>query len=325
MNNPMKKYYQKKTYKEIRLLQLEEKDEHLFLSFESFLMELGRVEHRQNTEQKQGNLSGFLSQLKKYQFEEISEEEFKKNQETAAQELMNKYEEKSTDTYQIVTWEVIKEQFAPQFQHSPEEYLANKKLRNFCLYPQSTIIEGDFLLRFDSLAPSVQTTQRNIVIAGNLTITGNLDASNIVNTLPQYLFITGDLKAQNIILSGWAQVCVLGNVTVENLIFGYYGESGGAFKVLGKVDAPKILNGWMYRFDFQEVKGQKFSFDMDDSEDSESTYIPENIEANNWESVKNQLPLTENAYYYEESSQEYNFIFEQAVKLLQSGETIFKD
>ena len=134
---------------------------------------------------------------------------------TAKEVLLLKATEPNGKDYTIVPWETIAQQFAPPFLNDVTEYLTTPALRQFCLYPGNTVIDGDLVIDFSELGTTAQTAGRNIIVNGNLTIKGNFDGGHGIESLPQFIYITGDLHADNLLLSGWLDMIVAGRSSVQ--------------------------------------------------------------------------------------------------------------
>ncbi len=57
---------------------------------------------------------------------------------------------------------------------------------------------SDLLIKFDSLAPTVQSANRNLIFNQGLEIDGNFDAGESSTELPQLVIVKGDLHVKNL-------------------------------------------------------------------------------------------------------------------------------
>lgn len=315
------KYFILQTTSEIRLVTASDTiDGKLNLRMKGFRVTSGILE----TWEKDEKMSvSFLDRLLKHGYVSITEPEHSEYLETAATLLSHQGKEQVGETYQILPWETVEQQFSPGFVNDVNEYLQYPELRNFCVYPGDTVIDGDLIIDYSELASTAQTKTRNIIVNGSLTIKGNFDAGRDIEALPQFVYVTGDLYADNLILSGWLDFVVAGNATVNDTVFGYFGEPGGRLLVKGNLTTSYLLNGFMYHI---EVKGATnglcCSFDPIDSvKGFEAQQIKESFGG---EDELANSPLVSSVIPYDKDMKEHLFSFESACALLRKGEPIFK-
>lgn len=315
------KYFILQTPDEIRLVTATDAIEgKLNLEMKGFRVTSGILETWEKDEK--ASLS-FLDRLLKHGYVAITESEYLEYLKTAAILPANQGEEPKGERYDIVPWETVETQFSPGFLNDVNEYLQQPELRNFCRYSGDTIIDGDLMIDYSELSATAQTSSRNIIVNGNLTIEGNFDAGRDIEALPQFVYIAGDLYADNLILSGWLDVVVAGNATVNNTVFAYFGEPGGRLQVKGNLTTRYLLNGFMYLI---QVKGTTngicYSFDPIDSvEGFEAEKIKDSFEG---EDELAESPLTTSVIPYDKDMKEYGFNFEVACAMLRKGAAIFK-
>ena len=289
----------------------------------SFRMEMGKVITSQNSKTLVGTVTGFIKNRLKHA-KEVSAAEFELALSTTAKTLMAKHQESDTDKdYQLISWQDVKNRFQPEFL-DVELNLPSKFLRQFCLYKGDATFDSDLRLRVDISNPKAQTEMRNIVVEGDLVINGNLDIGDNEDTYPIYIYIQGNLKAKNLFMSNWTELVVAGNVEVENIIFGF-GEPSGSFDARGNVQAQHMFCCEPYHFRVQgQVKAKAFTFNRDTISGFSAQIIPYSISKEEWESKKQQLPLEEEVYSYDEYSNEFWFVDDKAYERLLKGKDIFK-
>ncbi|MGY0038111.1 hypothetical protein [Pedobacter sp. NJ-S-72] len=158
------------------------------------------------TSEKDDRMSvSFLDRLLRQGYISITEPEYLEYLNTAGTLLSSKGKEPDGEMYNIVPWETVETRFSPGFFNDVNKYLYNSELRNFCVYSGDTFIDGDLIIDYSELVSTAQTKTRNIIVNGNLTIKGNLDAGQCIEALPQFVYITGDLYADNLFFYpvGW--------------------------------------------------------------------------------------------------------------------------
>lgn len=284
-----------------------------------FLVEGGKLQTWENEDKMS---LGFLDRLQGYS--NISESQYQEHLATASNRLLQPVKAPQNETDNIRGWKMVEAQYSPKFLNEVREYLEDEFYSDFFVHNSDTIINGDLIIDYSALKKTAQTATRNIIVNGNLTITGNFDAGNDIETLPQFVYVTGDLRANNLILSGWLDMIVEGNVVVNHTVLAYYGEPGGRFQVNGNLNTKYLLSGWMY---LVEVKGNTtgacYSFDP-------STCIS-GFEAKQIKSYFKEedddlaiSPLAATIFPYDDALKEYSFNFDLACGLLREGSTIFK-
>lgn len=229
-------------------------------------------------------------------FIETSEPMFEAAQSKVEQELRESVVEKCDSDAKFVDWEQLSEKYSKYFQNDPVEYLS-PDLRQFCFYEEHYHSRSDIVLKFNSLGPTAQTTQRNLIFNNGLTVDGNLDAGHITTELPLFVFVNGDLRVHNLLLSGWAEVVVTGNVVVSGAVVGYDGESGGRLKVLGDISAENYLGGFMYDLNFEgQVRGNVYWLDQDEPSIQGARIVPTELPQGTKQNLSAETPLELDAY-----------------------------
>ncbi|WP_441574712.1 hypothetical protein [Chitinophaga sp. RAB17] len=312
-------YFIHQTPKEIRLVTVSDiTAEKISTQMKGFRIQTGTVETWEKEEKMPAN---FPEKLLKHGYETITETQYEEHLKTAAAALLALTQEPSGKDYHIVPWETIETQFEPPFLNDVNEYLPAPALRNFCLYPGDTVIEGDLVIDYSELAATAQTASRNIIVNGHLTINGNLDAGRNIETLPQFIYVTGDLRANNLLLSGWLDIIIGGNATIAGTVLGYYGEPGGRLLIKGNLTTTHLLNGFMYQINVEgNSQGTCYSFDKYDTEGLEPQEIKSSFTS---EQVPDGYPLAPAVIPFDTDLKEYSFRFETACALLREGQTIF--
>jgi len=315
------KYFILQTPGEIRLLSASDTiDGKLNLQMKGFRTTSGIPESWEKDEKMSVS---FLERLLKHGYISIAESEYSAYLNTATTLLSNVGKEPEGKRCDIVPWETVEMQFSPGFFNDPNEYLESPELRNFCVYSGDTFIDGDLTIDYSELATTAQTKTRNIIVNGNLTIKGNLDAGQDIEALPQFVYITGDLHADNLILSGWLEIIVAGNATINNAVFGYFGEPGGRLQVKGNLTTRYLLNGFMYGIEVEGMtNGTCYSFvPIDSVVGFEAQKIKVSFTE---EDEAAESPLATSVIPYNKDMKEYWFNFELTCAMLRKGKAIFK-
>jgi hypothetical protein len=282
-------YFLQQTPKEIRLVTLSDvSDDKVTAQMKGFRIETGTL---QTWEKEDRMPAGFADRLLKNGYTAITETRYQAYLDTAKTVLLPSTAEPNGKDYTIVPWETIAQQFAPPFLNEVTEYLAEPALRNFCLYPGNTVIEGDLVIDFSEMGATAQTNSRNIIVNGNLTIKGNFDGGNDIESLPQFIYIAGDLHAHNLLLSGWLDMVVAGS-------------------------------GFMYQIKVEgHTHGACYSFAASDADGFPVQQIESSFTAKNG---PGEYPLVDTVVPYDKDMKEYCFRFEEACSLLRRKESIFR-
>lgn len=312
-------YFIHQTPKEIRLVTVSDiVAEKISAQMKGFRIQSGTVETWENEEKMPAN---FPEKLLKNGYAAITETQHQEHLKTAAAALLALTQEPSGKDYHIVSWETIEPQFEPPFLNDVNEYLREPALRNFCLYPGDTVIEGDLVIDYSELATTAQTASRNIIVNGHLTINGNLDAGRTIEALPQFIYVTGDLQANNLLLSGWLDIVIGGNATITGTVLGYFGEPGGRLLIKGNLTTTHLLNGFMYQINVEgNTQGACYSFDKYDTEGLQPQEIKSNFPEGQ---IPDGYPLAPTVIPFDTDLKECSFRYETAYALLKEGQTIF--
>jgi hypothetical protein len=174
-----------------------------FLRYENGEFSAGREDSRDIAD-----IDSTLAMLTRRQFAEISSDEFEYLQANAEALLQQELREVDRDGYHLTEWADVRSRLGPVFANDPAKCLASS-MQRFCWYEGTMLRHDDLVLTHNPSGPP-QTSSRNLIFDGDLTINGNLDAGNNTTHIPQLVYVRGTLSARNLILTGWAEIVVTG-------------------------------------------------------------------------------------------------------------------
>ena len=293
--------------------------------------QLGKVEFKNSRlEMPEGGINKFLVDASKHGYTEISEAEFDEKLLSCRTEIEKTTEEPLAVGERRVPWDELVASYQSFFRNNPAEYL-EPSMQIFCVYDQPAHLHHDLQLKFDSLAPNIQSSSRNLIFKRGLTIDGNLDAGSGTTELPLLVIVEGDLNVKNLILSGWAEVIVTGNVVVEDTAFCFDGEAGGRLHVHGNLSARRVLGAMMYLLEVAgQIKGDVHWLDNDESPLFNSALVPDSLSKEQMTDFETHTPLVRECYYANsnwatgEEVQTFDFYPERVVAQIRNGMPVFR-
>lgn len=292
---------------------------------------LGRIEEAEASQtMTESEISSHLQQASEYGYREVNEAEFVDEQELFRAALAQRVVESVDPDARVVPWQQLAAEHRVYFQNDPAEYLS-PGLQNFLVYDKPCHLSSDLMLKFDSLAPTLQTSTRNLIFNAGLRIDGNLDAGGGSSELPLLVIVKGDLHVDNLILTGWAEVVVTGDVYVAGDILAMDGEAGGRLRVHGKLTAPRILGGMMFFIEVGgTVTGDVYWLDFDEPALLNASIVPGSLTSEQARDFENHTPLVREAYYVDsnwasgEEVQTCSFETYQTRDLIRNGKSPFR-
>lgn len=261
---------------------------------------------------------------------EISELEFQDKQLSYRMELESKTIEPIGEGEARVPWDELVSNYRSFFKNNPAEFLV-PEMQIFCVHDEPVHLEDDLILKFDSLAPTAQSSTRNLIFKRGLSIDGNLDAGNDTTELPLLVIVEGDLNVKNLFLSCWVEVIVTGNVIVADTLFCFDGEVGGRLHVEGNLSVQRVLGAMMYPIEVVgQVTGDVYWIENDEPALPNALMVPGSVSKAQMTTFENQSPLVKESYYLNsnwatgEKVETYDFSPEQVVALIRQGKPIFR-
>lgn len=293
--------------------------------------ELGKVHRTQNSQAMDAaEVSANVAMALKHGYVELTETEYLDKQKTVESIVEQRSRESFDVDATVVQWEELSATHGHYFVNNPTEYLS-KDLRKFCCFDRPVERQSDLKMTFDSLGPTAQTNQRNLIFHHGLKIDGNFDAAGFTSELPLLALVKGDLHCQNLLLNCWAELVVTGNLYVSGIILAYDGETGGRLKVHGNAKAKQIVGGFMYPVEIDgQVDADIYWLEPEEPTLAGAQMIASEFSQAEWLCRDQLTPLVDEAFNADsswgtgEAVVTYGFNFEFARNLVRRGESIFR-